>query len=119
MVPGMKNLLVACFALIPSAGPADPPVVAHVMLSDGYVHVTLTHPDSGWDHYADTWRVYAPGGKLVAERILLHPHEHEQPFTRSAPISLPAGTTHLSVVAECSLGDASETFEHPVESVSP
>lgn len=45
--------------------------------------VTLKHADTGWDHYADQWAVYSPDGKLLGERILLHPHENEQPFTRS------------------------------------
>jgi len=45
--------------------------------------VTLKHDDTGWDHYADLWQVYSPEGKLLGERVLLHPHENEQPFTRS------------------------------------
>lgn len=45
--------------------------------------VTLRHDDTGWDHYADLWQVFAPDGQLLGERVLLHPHENEQPFTRS------------------------------------
>lgn len=45
--------------------------------------VTLRHPDSGWDHYADRWRILDPKGSVLGERILYHPHEHEQPFTGS------------------------------------
>jgi len=45
--------------------------------------VTLKHADAGWDHYADLWQVYSPAGDLLAERVLLHPHVNEQPFTRS------------------------------------
>ena len=45
--------------------------------------VTLQHDDSGWDHYADRWEVLAPNGTVLAERVLLHPHVGEQPFTRS------------------------------------
>ncbi|MCK7611384.1 hypothetical protein [Roseibium sediminicola] len=45
--------------------------------------VTLRHDDTGWDHYADLWQVFAPDGTLLGERVLLHPHENEQPFTRS------------------------------------
>ncbi len=46
-------------------------------------HVTLKHNDSGWDHYADAWQVVDENGKVLAKRVLYHPHEHEQPFTRS------------------------------------
>lgn len=45
--------------------------------------VTLRHEDTGWDHYADLWQVYTPEGELLGERVLLHPHVDEQPFTRS------------------------------------
>ena len=45
--------------------------------------VTLSHPDTGWDHYADGWRVEAPDGTELGYRELLHPHVNEQPFTRS------------------------------------
>jgi hypothetical protein len=45
--------------------------------------VTVRHADSGWDHYADRWEVLTPDGHLLATRKLLHPHENEQPFTRS------------------------------------
>jgi hypothetical protein len=46
-------------------------------------HVTVLHEDTGWDHYADRWEVVGPSGEVLATRILLHPHETEQPFTRS------------------------------------
>jgi hypothetical protein len=45
--------------------------------------VTVRHDDTGWEHYADRWQVMAPDGAVLGERILLHPHETEQPFTRS------------------------------------
>ena len=45
--------------------------------------VTVRHADTGWDHYADRWEVVGPDGKVLATRVLLHPHENEQPFTRS------------------------------------
>ncbi|MFW2372307.1 MAG: hypothetical protein ACN4GM_04240 [Gammaproteobacteria bacterium] len=47
------------------------------------VNVTLKHEDSGWDHYADNWRIVDSQGKLLGERVLYHPHVNEQPFTRS------------------------------------
>jgi len=32
--------------------------------------------------YADGFRVYTSGNKVLGERKLLHDHQHEQPFTR-------------------------------------
>jgi len=46
-------------------------------------HVTLKHADSGWEHYADAWRIVDDEGNVIGKRVLFHPHEHEQPFTRS------------------------------------
>lgn len=45
--------------------------------------VTVKHADTGWDHYADEWRVVAPDGTVLGTRTLHHPHVNEQPFTRS------------------------------------
>ena len=45
--------------------------------------VTLRHEDTGWEHYADAWRVVASDGTVLGTRTLFHPHETEQPFTRS------------------------------------
>ena len=36
--------------------------------------VTVKHADTGWDHYADAWRIYTPDGYLIGERVLYHPH---------------------------------------------
>lgn len=46
-------------------------------------HVTLKHDDTGWDHYADGWRIVDANGNELGMRKLWHPHEHEQPFTRT------------------------------------
>jgi hypothetical protein len=52
--------------------------------------VTVQHPDTGWEDYADGWDVVLPDGSVSKPdpdgpftRLLLHPHESEQPFTRS------------------------------------
>jgi len=47
------------------------------------VDVTLKHTDTGWDHYADNWRVVDGEGNILGDRVLGHPHVNEQPFTRS------------------------------------
>ncbi len=44
--------------------------------------VTIRSNDTGWEHYADAFEVLAPDGTLLGQRILLHPHVDEQPFTR-------------------------------------
>ena len=62
--------------------------------------VTLEHGDTGWEHYADAWRVVAPDGTVFATRTLYHPHETEQPFTRQlSGIAIPAAVTRVMVEA--------------------
>ncbi len=64
------------------------------------VSVTLEHGDSGWDHYADAWRVVDGSGRIIGTRTLYHPHEHEQPFTRSlSGIAIPGNVTTVFVEA--------------------
>jgi hypothetical protein len=64
------------------------------------VDTTLRHVDSGWDHYADAWRVVATDGKVFATRTLYHPHVDEQPFTRSlSNVVIPEGVTVVFVEA--------------------
>jgi hypothetical protein len=66
-----------------------------------HIQVTLRHADTGWEHYANAWRVLAPDGSLLGERILYHPHVNEQPFTRSlSGVSIPAGTAHVEIEGE-------------------
>jgi hypothetical protein len=70
-------------------------------------HVTVEHPDSGWEDYADGWDVLTPDGTVLKPdpdspftRLLLHPHENEQPFTRSqSGIVIPPGVTSVQVRA--------------------
>lgn len=47
------------------------------------LNVTLKHDDTGWDHYADNWRLVDAKGNILGDRVLYHPHVNEQPFTRS------------------------------------
>jgi len=67
------------------AGEADVEAVTASQAADGSwrFEVTVRHADEGWDHYADKWQVVAPDGTVLGERVLLHPHVDEQPFTRS------------------------------------
>lgn len=64
------------------------------------VSVTLQHADTGWDHYADGWRVLTADGKVLGHRTLYHPHENEQPFTRNlSGIKIPAEVNTVFVEA--------------------
>ena len=78
----------------PVSGSADAHVemVRAVQANDGLwaFHVTVRHPDTGWDDYADGWDIVLPDGSVLKRneddpftRLLTHPHETEQPFTRS------------------------------------
>lgn len=69
--------------------------------------VTVAHPDTGWEDYADGWDVVLPDGTVAKAnesdpftRLLLHPHETEQPFTRSqSNIPIPATVEAVTVRA--------------------
>lgn len=73
------------------------------MFADGRFDVTLSHPDTGWDHYADGWRVELADGTILGTRVLVHPHVNEQPFTRSDRIVVPDGVTEVFVRASCNV----------------
>lgn len=70
-------------------------------------HVTVEHPDTGWEDYADGWDVVLPDGEVIKPdpaspftRLLLHPHENEQPFTRSQRgVIIPEGVSTVRVRA--------------------
>jgi len=65
-----------------------------------HIQVTLRHTDSGWEHYANAWRVLAPDGSILGERRLLHPHVDEQPFTRGLTITIPDEVTEVEIEAQ-------------------
>lgn len=63
-------------------------------------NVTVAHADAGWDHYANKWDVVAHDGTVLGTRELLHPHEHEQPFTRSlGGVAVPDGVDRVTLRA--------------------
>lgn len=88
---------------------ADVLFVRAVQATDGTwtLHVTVEHPDTGWEDYADGWDVLTPDGTVLKPdpdqpftRLLTHPHETEQPFTRSqSGIVIPDGVTRVRVRA--------------------
>lgn len=100
-------LLACCTAL------ADAPLVEDAKASpsgSGWrFDVTLSHPDTGWDHYADGWRVELPLGEVLGVRELAHPHVTEQPFTRSlSGVDVPNGAKTLHIRARCNENGWSE-----------
>ncbi len=115
----MKSLL-AALILLPLQALAEIPTIegvsAHKSGTTWRFDVTLLHPDSGWDHYADGWRIEDADGNELGYRKLFHPHENEQPFTRSlSGVEIPNGTTSVFIRAHGSVdgwGDA--LFELPL-----
>ncbi len=64
------------------------------------VATTLQHQDTGWQHYADAWRVVDGKGNILGTRTLFHPHVDEQPFTRSlSSIKIPVALDIVYVEA--------------------
>jgi hypothetical protein len=62
--------------------------------------VTVKSDDTGWEKYADKWEVLGPDGAVLGTRELLHPHENEQPFTRSlGGVAVPDSVTTVTVRA--------------------
>ena len=107
-----------CFAMVgliasTTAAIADPPEILKVGVTPqggSYsVSVTIAHGDTGWDHYADAFTVHGPDGTQLGERVLLHPHVEEQPFTRSLTnLTVPEGITEIEIRAKDNLGSWSE-----------
>lgn len=84
------------------AGGADVLEATYARSADGTYRfdVTVRHDDAGWEHYADKWQVLDADGTVLGERVLFHPHDTEQPFTRSqSGIEMPAGTQSVIVRA--------------------
>lgn len=75
--------------------------------------VAVRSADKGWEKYADAWEVRGPDGTVLGVRELLHPHETEQPFTRSlSGVDVPDGITHVRVAARDSvLGFCGRTYQ--------
>lgn len=63
---------------------------------------SVRHNDEGWDHYADGWEVVDLEGNQLGNRPLAHPHDTEQPFTRSqCNIVIPEAISTVAVRAKC------------------
>lgn len=102
----VKPLLVLLGLATP--GWADPARIVAVEAAAGAggwtFHVTLEHGDTGWDDYADGWRIETQTGAVLGDRPLLHPHVNEQPFTRSlSGVAIPAEVGAVVIRARTSV----------------
>jgi len=106
----MLRVSLTCLTLLCAAPVfADAPQVRHVTVqkSGGLwtFNVTVLHGDTGWDDYADGWRVVAMDGTVLGTRKLAHPHVNEQPFTRSlSGVEIPDGVTQVRIQVSDSVG---------------
>lgn len=112
-------------ALLPTIAFADPATVVDAQatmsasastqsgVAEWRFDVTVSHPDTGWDHYADGWEVRAMDGTVLGTRPLAHPHVNEQPFTRSLTgVVIPSDTTEVVIfVRDNESGWAPEPFK--------
>ncbi len=89
-------LLVATPAL---ADPARVTAIDATPSATGWTFdVTLEHGDTGWDDYADGWRIELSDGTIIGDRPLTHPHVDEQPFTRSTSgVIIPEATAQVFI----------------------
>jgi hypothetical protein len=99
----LRALFLLCVAAWPArAGEADVLAVEAMREAGGTwrFDVTVAHGDTGWEHYADAWEVVASDGSVLGTRVLAHPHESEQPFTRSmGGVTIPEGLREVTVRA--------------------
>jgi hypothetical protein len=104
--PTLCALLVLCFTGAAQGGEADVIAVEiekSAKQTYGF-YVTVSHADQGWHHYADRWEIIAPDGKILAKRVLAHPHTNEQPFTRSlSGVKIPLDIHQVTVRAHDSV----------------
>jgi hypothetical protein len=92
---------------------ADPPKVVDITAQQNAgswrFSVTLEHADTGWEDYADGWRVETLSGEVLATRVLGHPHVNEQPFTRSqSGVVIPQGQARVQIRARDLIGGWSD-----------
>lgn len=107
----MRHMILSL--LLASPAFADPPVIEDVSSAKSgdtwRFDVTIRHPDTGWDDYADGWRVLDMEGTELGMRVLHHPHVDEQPFTRSlSGVAIPEGVTQVQIQARDNVGGWSE-----------
>ena len=97
------STLLALFLTLPAlAGDADVVDVKVRRAAAGVYDfdVTIRSNDTGWSYYADQFDVLAPDGTVLGSRMLLHPHDDEQPFTRDLyGVRIPPGIPEVTIRA--------------------
>jgi len=97
------------------AGEADVVKAVAKPAGDGQYRfdVTIKSNDKGWDYYCDRFDILGPDGKILGTRILHHPHEAEQPFTRSlGSVAIDPSITEVTVTATMKpSGEGGETVK--------
>ena len=104
-----RILMTTALLTAPALALADAPVVKDVTMRQSGENwtfdVTLFHGDTGWDDYADGWRIVDEQGNVIGQRNLAHPHVNEQPFTRSlSGVRIPAEVTRVGIQPRDSIG---------------
>ncbi len=107
----MRWMMVCLLAAPAAADPAKIVAVEAQRAGEGWrFDVTLRHGDTGWEDYADGWRVELPVGTVLGTRELLHPHVEEQPFTRSLRgVPVPSGSAEVVLRSRTSVEGWSDT----------
>lgn len=82
------------------------------------IAATVSSTETGWDKYADEWIVSTKNigndeMTVLGTRSLAHPHENEQPFTRSlSGVMIPEDVSTVVLSARDSvLGYCGDTYE--------
>jgi hypothetical protein len=80
------TVVIMLFTLVNTTYAGDVQILAADFYNNGgqtwSVNITLKHDDTGWKHFADNWRIVDNKGNILGDRVLMHPHVSEQPFTR-------------------------------------
>jgi hypothetical protein len=77
------------------------------------IWATVSSTETGFDKYADEWRVEDSDGNILGTKVLSSHHKNEQPFTRSLPgVTIPDDVSVLTIAAQDSvMGYCGDTFE--------
>jgi hypothetical protein len=101
--PATVTTTAATTTQTPAASPGCADVIGVTIepSSSGFtISATVSSSDEGWDKYADAWVVRTSSGTVLGERILTHPHQDEQPFTRSlGGVEIPSDVNEVVVAA--------------------
>jgi hypothetical protein len=98
----MKQILTGLLLLAPASHAGEVSILEVSVECPGSCtfSVTLEHADQGWNHYANQWDVVTLDGRLLKSRVLYHPHDNEQPFTRSVSgVLIPEGMNKVKIRA--------------------